>query len=83
MFDSLVDGFSTAFPAVQTEIYTRIVPPVLFATGPMSLSGDAFDGVPLLLIGALQIVLMRVLLRRPNASDSTSRTDGAGRTESA
>ncbi|VVD84273.1 fatty acid hydroxylase [Pandoraea horticolens] len=63
MFDSLVDGFSTAFSAVQTEIYIRIVQPALFATGLMPLADDAFDGVQFFLIGVLQIVLMLALLR--------------------
>ena len=63
MFDSLVDGFSTAFSAVQTEIYIRIVQPALFATGLMPFADDAFDGVQFFLIGVIQIVLMLVLLR--------------------
>jgi sterol desaturase/sphingolipid hydroxylase (fatty acid hydroxylase superfamily) len=63
MFDSLVDGFYAAFSVAQTEIYTRIVQPVLYATGLMSLADDAFDAVQFFLIGVLQIVLMLVLLR--------------------
>ncbi|MBN4668140.1 sterol desaturase family protein [Pandoraea nosoerga] len=63
MFDSLVDGFYAAFSAAQTEIYTRIVQPVLYATGLMSLADDAFDAVQFFLIGVLQIVLMLALLR--------------------
>ncbi|MGC7403523.1 sterol desaturase family protein [Pandoraea pneumonica] len=63
MFESLVDGFYAAFSAAQTEIYTRIVQPVLFATGLMSFADDAYDAVQFFLIGVLQIVLMLVLLR--------------------
>ncbi|AVF40598.1 hypothetical protein [Pandoraea apista] len=98
MFDSLVDGFSTAFPAVQTEIYTRIMQPVLFATGLISFAANGIrDPLPpqagrLADYGegfrarqwfGLRRLWASVPARRPGASDSASRTDGTGRTKSA
>ncbi|GAB3628473.1 fatty acid hydroxylase [Pandoraea terrae] len=63
MLDTLINGFNAAFSAVQTEIYTVVVQPLLYHVGLMDYDDDAYDAVQFFMIGVVQIVLMLLILR--------------------
>ena len=63
LFHPLLAEFTSAFSDAHTWAFENLVQPLLFLTSSMHLVEEAFLGTELALIGALQIIVLFVLLR--------------------
>ncbi len=58
-----MDTLRLLFDAVQTQLFERVVQPVLYAFGGMRYVEDAYTATEWFLLGALQVVLLYAVLR--------------------
>jgi sterol desaturase/sphingolipid hydroxylase (fatty acid hydroxylase superfamily) len=58
-----VSAIAAAFAAVQGFVFERAVLPTLYATGLMEFAEPAFDATAFVLLGAIQILVVYLLLR--------------------
>lgn len=58
-----MDALESALSTIQTGIFETLVAPLLYATGQMAWFEKAYDGVEWLVLGALQILLLFLVLR--------------------